>query len=158
MKGLHEYYITRNQKYDFIKKKHTVHIYWSYHAIYKQWSRSQRISVLTACTFMFRCACTIAPSFFKVTSGMHRRPFEGRHLVNLYEYLRISFNVTLLFLLTAPFHNTQLFSLLQCLSLTVSDKDRTAVQELSKPLTVLLHHLPYHLHLLHLIVMHVQRG
>ena len=34
------------------------------------------------CTFMFRQVCTIEPSFFNATSGMHRRPFEGRHLVS----------------------------------------------------------------------------
>ena len=43
--------------------------------------RSQHISVLTTCTFMFRQLGTIEPSFFKTTSGMHRRPFEGQHLV-----------------------------------------------------------------------------
>ena len=30
---------------------------------------------------MFRQVCIIEPSFFNTTSGMHRRPFEGRHLV-----------------------------------------------------------------------------
>ena len=30
---------------------------------------------------MFRQVCTIEPSFFKTTSGMHRPPFEGRYLV-----------------------------------------------------------------------------
>ena len=30
---------------------------------------------------MFWQVCTIEPSFFKMTSGMHRCPFEGRHLV-----------------------------------------------------------------------------
>ena len=30
---------------------------------------------------MCRQVCIIEPSFFKTTSGMHRRPFEGRHLV-----------------------------------------------------------------------------
>ena len=39
------------------------------------------ISVLTTCTFMFRQACTIEPSFFKMTSGMHLRLFKGQHLV-----------------------------------------------------------------------------
>ena len=43
--------------------------------------RSQHISVLTICTFIFRQVCIIEPSFFKTTSGLHRRPFEGRHLV-----------------------------------------------------------------------------
>ena len=30
---------------------------------------------------MFRRVCTIEPLFFNTTLGMHRRPFEGRHLV-----------------------------------------------------------------------------
>ena len=41
--------------------------------------QQQIISVLITCTFMFRQVCTIEPSFFN-TSGMHRRPFGGRHL------------------------------------------------------------------------------
>ena len=60
---------------------YTVHIDWCYHAIHKHSSGSQHISVLTTCTLMFRQVCTIEPSFFNTTSGMHRRPFEGRHLV-----------------------------------------------------------------------------
>ena len=32
---------------------------------------------------MFRQVCIIEPSFFNTTSGIHRRPLEGRHLVNL---------------------------------------------------------------------------
>ena len=36
------------------------------------------IYVLTTCTFMFRQVCIIEPSFFNTTSGMHRRPSEGR--------------------------------------------------------------------------------
>ena len=52
------------------------------YAIHKHSCRSQHISVLTTCTFMFRQVCTIEPLFFKTTSGMHRRPFEGRHLVS----------------------------------------------------------------------------
>ena len=51
------------------------------HAIHQHYRRSQHISVLTACTFVFGQVCTIEPSFFKTTSGMHRLPFEGRHLV-----------------------------------------------------------------------------
>ena len=47
---------------------YTVHIDWCYHSIHKHSSRSQHLSVLTTCTYM-------------TTSGMHRRPFEGRHLV-----------------------------------------------------------------------------
>ena len=31
---------------------------------------------------MFRQVCTIEPSFFETTSGMHRRPIEVRHLIN----------------------------------------------------------------------------
>ena len=30
---------------------------------------------------MFRQVCIIEPSFFMMSSGMHCRPFEGRHLV-----------------------------------------------------------------------------
>ena len=50
-------------------------------AIHKHSCRSQHISVLTTCTFMFRQVCIIEPSFINATSGMHRRPIEGRHLV-----------------------------------------------------------------------------
>ena len=45
-------------------------------------SSSQHISVLTTCIFMLRQVCTIESSFFKMTSGMHRRAFDGRNLVN----------------------------------------------------------------------------
>ena len=48
------------------------------------------ISVLTSCTFMFRQVCTIEPSFFKTTSGMHRRPFEGRYLVGIYVFFVVN--------------------------------------------------------------------
>ena len=41
------------------------------------------IYVLTTCTFIFRQVCTIEHSFFKTTSGMHRHPFEFRHLAIL---------------------------------------------------------------------------
>ena len=37
--------------------------------------------MLTTCTFIFQQVRTIEPSFFKTTSGIHRRPFYGRHLV-----------------------------------------------------------------------------
>ena len=47
-------------------------------------SRSQHISVLTACTFMFRQVFIIEPSFFSTTWGMHRRLIDDRHLVFLY--------------------------------------------------------------------------
>ena len=50
------------------------------YAIHKHSSRSQHISVLTACTFMFRKVWIIEPSSFNTTSGMHRHPFEGRQL------------------------------------------------------------------------------
>ena len=30
---------------------------------------------------MYRQVCTIEPSFYKTTSGMHRRLLEGRHVV-----------------------------------------------------------------------------
>ena len=32
---------------------------------------------------MFRQFCIIKPSFFNATSGIHSRPFEGRHLVDI---------------------------------------------------------------------------
>ena len=51
------------------------------HAFYKHSNKSQHISVLTTCTFMFRQVCIIEPSYFMTTSGMHSRPFEGRHLI-----------------------------------------------------------------------------
>ena len=51
------------------------------YAIHKHSSRSQLVSVLTTCTFMFRQVCIIEPSFFNAASGMYRRPFKGRHLV-----------------------------------------------------------------------------
>ena len=60
---------------------YTAYIDGSAYAIHKHSSRSQHISVLTTCTFLFRQVCTIEPSFFKAASGMHPRPFEGRHLV-----------------------------------------------------------------------------
>ena len=52
-----------------------------FYAIHKHSSRSQDISVLTTCTFMFRQVCIIEPSFFNTTLGMHRRQIEGRYLV-----------------------------------------------------------------------------
>ena len=51
------------------------------YVIHKHSCMSKHISVLTTCTFMFRQVCTIKPSFFKTTSGMRRRLFEGQHLV-----------------------------------------------------------------------------
>ena len=33
---------------------------------------------------MFRQVCTIESSFFKATSGIHKRLLEGRHLVLMY--------------------------------------------------------------------------
>ena len=42
----------------------------------------KHISVLTSCTYMFRQVCIIEPSFFNTLSEMHRRSFEGRHLVS----------------------------------------------------------------------------
>ena len=47
------------------------------YAIHKHSSRSQHISVLTTCTFMFRQVFTIEPSFFKTTSGVHRQILRG---------------------------------------------------------------------------------
>ena len=32
---------------------------------------------------MYQQVCTIEPSFFKTMSEMHRRPFEGWHLVGI---------------------------------------------------------------------------
>ena len=60
---------------------YTVHIDWYYNVIHKHSCRSQHISGLTTCTYMFRQVCTMGPSFFNTKSGMHRRLFEGRHLV-----------------------------------------------------------------------------
>ena len=60
---------------------YTLQSYWCYHAIHKHSSGSQHISVLTTCTFVFGQVCTIEPSFFNTTSGMHCLPFAGRHLV-----------------------------------------------------------------------------
>ena len=52
------------------------------YAIHRQSCRSEHIiSVLTTCTFMFPQVCIIEHSFFIATSGMYRRPIEGRHLV-----------------------------------------------------------------------------
>ena len=72
----------------------TVQIDWCYHAINKQSSRFQHLSVLTTCTFMFRQVCIIEPSFFKTTSGMYRRPFKGQHLVMTYLYMYIYYMYT----------------------------------------------------------------
>ena len=41
---------------------------------------------------MFRQTCTIEPLLFKKTSGRHRRPFEGRHLVRIVVILTRSYN------------------------------------------------------------------
>ena len=43
---------------------------------------------------MFRQVCIIEPSFFNMTyaSGMHRRPFEGRHLV-IYKIVFFCFDI-----------------------------------------------------------------
>ena len=72
------------------------------YTIYKHSSSSQHISVLTTCTFMFRQVCTIEPSFFNAASGMHRRPFEGRHLVNNCNILYIYIIYTLFPYLSSP--------------------------------------------------------
>ena len=87
--------LMKNKKFDFLKNMlsvsavmfckqfiaYTVHIDWCYHSTYKHSFRSQHISVLTTCTFMFRQFYTIEHILIKTTSGMHRRPFEGRLLV-----------------------------------------------------------------------------
>ena len=67
---------------------YAVHIDWSAFLCNPKifWWVSTYISVLTTCTFMFRQVCTIEPSFFNMTSGMHYRPFEGRHLVPYYAF------------------------------------------------------------------------
>ena len=72
---------------------YAVHIDWCYHSIHKHSSGSQHVSLLTTCTFVFRQVCTIEPSLFDATSGMHRRPFEGRHLVTWWRVLHIT-NIT----------------------------------------------------------------
>ena len=43
---------------------------------------------------MFRQVCIIETSFFKMTyaSGMHRRPFQGRHLV-IYKIVSFCFDI-----------------------------------------------------------------
>ena len=53
----------------------TVHIDYCNNSIHKHSCRAQHISVLTTCTCM-------------TTSGMHRRPFQGRHLVRYKLYNR----------------------------------------------------------------------
>ena len=55
------------------------------HAIHEHSSRSPHtyICVNYIHIFMLRQVCAIEPSFFNATSGMHRRPFKGRHLVLL---------------------------------------------------------------------------
>ena len=46
--------------------------------------RHCHISVLTSYInsriFMFQQVCTIEPLFFKMMTGIHCHPFEGRHL------------------------------------------------------------------------------
>ena len=59
------------------------------------------ISVLTTCTFMFRQVCIIELSFFKRTSGMHRRSFEGRHLVLYFVFIRRNIPLCWLFLVSS---------------------------------------------------------
>ena len=97
-KDFHEYNSMGTNNFDFLKKNHAypivsavmfckqflayaVHIDRCYHAIHKHSWRSTHISVLTTSTFMLGQVCTIEPSFFKTTSGMLLRPFEGRYLV-----------------------------------------------------------------------------
>ena len=45
--------------------------------------RNTKTYLKTTYIFMFQQVCIIEPSFIKTTSGMHRRLFEGRHLVFL---------------------------------------------------------------------------
>ena len=42
------------------------------------------LNIISVSTFMFEEVSIIELSFFNTTSGMHRRPFEGRHLVLFY--------------------------------------------------------------------------
>ena len=56
-------------------------IYVVSYAIHKHSCGYQHISVLTTCTFMLQQVSIIEPTFCKTTSGMHRRPFEGQHLI-----------------------------------------------------------------------------
>ena len=49
---------------------YAVQIDWCYHSIHKHSSRSQHAPI------------------YMMTSGMHRRPFEGRHLVCILEGCR----------------------------------------------------------------------
>ena len=65
------------------------------YAIHKHSCRSQHISVLTTCKFMIRKVCTIEPSFFNATSGMHHRPLEGRNLVKNYVGIDLPFLIHL---------------------------------------------------------------
>ncbi|KAF2368543.1 Tetratricopeptide-like helical domain [Trinorchestia longiramus] len=60
--------------------------------------------------------------------------------------------------INAPFGDRGLWCLLQSVAVAARARDCCAVTELAVPLTALLHHLPYHLHLLHLLVLHVNRG
>ena len=62
-----------------------VHIDRCYHAIHKHSYRSQHISVLT-------------------TSGMHRRLFECRHLVLLYDQYYCNYSLYIVTIFTAFFH------------------------------------------------------
>ena len=64
------------------------------HAIHKHSCRPQHTSVLTTsstCTRMIRQVGTNEPSFFNATSGMHRRPYEGRHVVQSMLSLKFNF-------------------------------------------------------------------
>ena len=56
---------------------YNVHIDCCYHAILKHSSRSQHISLLTTCTFMFRQVCTTEPSFFKDDIGYASSSLRG---------------------------------------------------------------------------------
>ena len=66
---------------------YTVHIDWCNHAIHKHSRSSQHMWVLTKCTFIFRQVCTIELHSLIRHRGMHRRHFEGRHLVYVYDWL-----------------------------------------------------------------------
>ena len=63
---------------------YNVHIDWCNNAIHKHSRRFQHISVSTTCTYM-------------TTSGMHRRPFESRHLLHFNHFNFLSLVIFYLF-------------------------------------------------------------
>ena len=61
------------------------------YVIHKHSSRSQHVAVLNTCPYMFRQVYIIESSFFNTTSGMHRRPIEGKHLVEIVSKYSINY-------------------------------------------------------------------